>query len=163
MEKDKLIEKIQDTIDAENTMSFCFSHLAGLVKNGRIRKQFYSLSGSAKANKDSLMRILEREEVKDFSLENRCKFCKIKTESFSLIGAINLGLEVTGAAIKFYKDLLELSSNLEDKRLFGKLLKEKTGQSNFLKKEKRFEREDRDKTNFIDYYCMPEVISKIWK
>ena len=59
--------------------------------------------------------------------------------------------------------MLELSSNLEDKRFFGKLLKEKTEQSNFLKKEKRFEREDRDKTNFIDYYCMPEVISKIWK
>ena len=44
-----------------------------------------------------------------------------------------------------------------------KLLKEKDEQRNFLKKEKKFVHEGENKANFIYSYCIPEVISKLWK
>ena len=99
----------------------------------------------------------------DFTEKNKCDLCKIDPERFSLIGAIDLGLEVAAIAIKFYNDLLRSSDNAEDKRLFKRLLREKKAQRGLLKAEKKFPRTDEDKQSFIDTYCIPEVISKLWK
>lgn len=161
--KDKLTEKLQGAIDTEYTMSTCCNYLASLIKNGRIRNKFRSFSDEAKTNKGLLLDRLDSLGVTNFVVEDKCKFCKINPESFSLIGAVNLGLEVVNTAIKFYKDLLDFGDDIEDKKLFNKLLREKNKQRNFLKKEKKFVRKDEGKFNFIDDYCIPVVISKLWK
>lgn len=106
---------------------------------------------------------LKRCGVSNFVLEHKCKFCKLKPESFSLLGALNLGLEVAGASIKFYNDLLDLSYSEEDKILFKRIKKDKIEQRNFLKKESRFVQDYKAKSDFITDYCIPEVISKLWK
>lgn len=161
--KDKIIENLQNAIDAENTMSTCCGHLANLIKNGRIRKQFFSCSDTAKGNRDSLIELLKNLEVKDFGLQERCGFCKINPESFSLLGALNLGLEITDVVIKSYKELLERFFNSQEQGVFEKLLREKSKLRDFLKKEKGFIRIDKKEFNFIDYYCIQEIVSKLYK
>lgn len=161
--KDRLIVELQYAIDAENAISICYNRLASLIKNGRIRNKFLVFSEEAKTDKELLNRYLESLGINNFALENKCTFCKVNAESFSLIGAINLGLKVTNAATKFYKRLLGLSNSSDDKKLFKKLQKEKNEQRVFLKKEREFSCKNEDKSNFIDNYCIPNVISMLWK
>ena len=161
--KDKLIAELQRAIDAENTISICYSRLVSLIKNGRIRNKFRIFSDQAKTNRELLTRQLESIGMNNFTLENKCRDCRISPEGFSLIGAVELGLEATNAAIKFYKRLSGLSSNLEDKRLFKKIQKDKIEQRLFLKKEREFSHKDEDSPSFINSYCIPEVISRLWK
>lgn len=161
--KNRITENLQDAIDTEHTVSFCFEYIASLIKNGRVRNKFCSFSELAKRNKDTLMECLKRQGVNNFVLEHKCKFCKLRPESFSLVGALNLGLEVVGASIKFYNDLLDLSYSDEDKTLFKRLKKEKIEQRVFLKKESRFVQEKKSASDLITNYCIPEVISKLWK
>lgn len=161
--KGKLVENLQTAIDAEQTASSCFGYIASLIKNGRIRAKFYSFVESAKKNKALLTGCLNNAGVTDFVLVDKCKFCKLKPESFSLFGALNLGLEITNASIKVYNDLLGLKLPAQDKSIFKELLKEKTQQRSFLKKEKKFAQDDKAKAEFINRYCIPEVIAKLWK
>lgn len=161
--KENLVEDLERAIDAENTTSICYKHLASLIKNGRIRNKFYSFSEAARLSKDFLTSRLGSLGKSDFVLEEKCTFCKINPESFSLEGAINLGLEITKAAADFYKRLLGLSRDEEYRKLFKKLLSEKSEQRNFLKKEKRFISSRGDKLDIIEDYCIPEVISSLWK
>lgn len=161
--KDRIIENLENAIDAENTMSICCGRLANLIKNGRIRKQFNLCVDTAKINIDSLKRLLQKLGVEDFVLEEKCTFCKINPESFSLLGALNLGLEIADAVIKSYKKLLELFSNPEEQDVFERLLREKNKLRAFLKQEKGFIRIDKEQFNFIDSYCIPEIVSKLYK
>lgn len=156
-------DELQNAIDAENAMSICYNRLASLIKNGRIRNKFRAFSEEAKTDKELLIQSLKNLGVDNFVLDNKCTFCKINAESFSLIGAIELGLEAASAATKFYKRLLGLAKGPDDKKLFKKLQKEKNVQRVFLKKEKAFSSKKEDSPNFIENYCIPNVISMLWK
>jgi rubrerythrin len=157
------IEQLHNALDAENIIPDCFKHLSALIKNGRIRNSFISFSEAAKNNQRLLKDRLSNLGAKDFVSQDKCTFCKIKTESFSLSGALNLGLEANSAAIKFYKNLLTVTKSEEDKKLFNSLIKEKNQQQDFLKKEKKFLRKEEDKLSLIDSYCITEVIAKLWR
>lgn len=163
IKRDEVIEKLQGAIDTEHAIVICCGHLTSLIKNGRIRDKFRSISAAAKANQELLSERLVTIGVKDFVLGWKCTYCKMSPEAFSLKGAIELGLEVTATTIRFYKDLLRLSDNIEDKKLFKRLLKAKTEQRGFLKSERRFPHRDEDRQNLATTYCIPEVISKLWK
>lgn len=161
--RDRLVELIEGAIDTEYTMSICCWRLSLLIKNGRVRKKFRDISGLAKRNENLLMKHLSNLGVDDFILKNKCKFCKVDPASFSTFGALELGMEIVNIAIKFYKALLEYADNKEDAKLFKGLLIEKVQQKGFLKKEKGFNHEDEVIFNRIRQFCIPEVISKLWK
>lgn len=156
----RFIGKLKGAINTEQTMGFCYMHLASLIKNGRIKNTLSSYSDVARHNESLLVERLQREGDTTFVSQHHCDPCQANVESFSVSGAINLGLEITDIAIKFYKDLLELSKP-EDRKLFKELWKEKCSQKEFLKKEKKFGH--KDVMNFTQNYCIPEVISKLWK
>lgn len=158
----KQIEQLRNALDAENIIAECFGHLAGLIKNGTIRRNFICFAEAARNNQHLLKDRLAELDVKEFVEPDKCTFCKINAESFSLSGALNLGLEANAAAIKFYKNLLTVSKKEEDKKLFKSLIREKNKHQVFLKKEKKFLRREEDKFNLIDSYCISEVISKLW-
>jgi rubrerythrin len=159
---DRLIEAFECTIDVERTMIRCCEHLAAVIKNGQIRNKFFEMSKIAKENERLLYKYLSERGVTPEAIEEHCEFCKLDPESFSLSGALALGLEITGAAIRCYKDLIALPEVSSDKQLFKKMLKEKTEQNNFLKKEQKFidEKEDKEHLGCIGNYCIPKIISK---
>lgn len=158
-EKDRLVEELESVIDVEHSSSVCFQHLASLIKNGRIRSKFSHFAYAAKVNKDLLTDCLSKFGVTDFKLEEKCIYCKIKPENFSLTGAIELGLEVSNIAIKRYKILLKLSAPDGDGRLFKKLRKEKIRQKALLIKEKKYHRDEEAGFKLIRDYCLPLVRS----
>ncbi|MDD5154960.1 MAG: hypothetical protein PHF11_00540 [Candidatus Omnitrophica bacterium] len=157
------IEKLERALDAEQATAVCCGRLAALIKNARIRKNFLCLSEAAKNNQRLLYDRLKALEAKGVVPQDKCEYCRINPESFSLDGAINLGLEVTSAAIKIYKGLLACSQGEDDKKLFEGLIKEKKGQFNSFKKEKKFMRTQEDKFNMIDSYCVSKIISQLLK
>lgn len=161
--KEKLIEKLQNAIDAENTLSNCCSHMFSLVHSGKIRSEFKKFSDIAKENINILRGCLKDLGVENLILEDKCKYCKIDIESFSLIGAINLACEIIDVCIKFYKELKELCQDRQNKNLFKELVKEKTNQKNFLKKESGLAAKGKEGVSVVDHYCLPEVASKLWK
>lgn len=162
-DKGKVIEKLKSVICTEHTIHTNYNRLVSLIKNGRIRDKLRSHSTAAKRNKNLLIEQLNSLGVNSYVAESPCKFCKITPEDFSLIGALDLGLEVTTVAIKFYRDLLHLSDDVEKKDLFKRLLKDKITQKNFLKREKRFPHRNKKESDLIYNYCIPEVISKLWR
>jgi len=161
--KSKIVKDLQCAIDTEHAMSSCFGYGASLIRNGRVRREFVNFSEAAKKNRELLTGRLQGLGVEDLILEDICDYCKLKPESFSLVGLINLGIEVINGAIKYYKNLTELSDYSEDKNLFVQLTKEKTQQLNFLKKEKQFYEGSKIEPDFITKYCIPEIISKFLK
>jgi hypothetical protein len=160
---DNLIKTLQHTAGAENMMHFCTSHLADLIKNGRVKNRINSFSEAARVNRDSLTKYLSALGVKDFLPAVGCKFCDVKPESFSLLGALNLSLEINDALIKGYKELLGSMENKEEQAMFKAILREKVEERSVLKKEKDFVSEAGEKVNIIDARCIPEIISSLWK
>lgn len=161
--KQKIIGHLETAIDTESTLSNCYNHLFSLIDNGKIRSEFKKLSDVAADNIKILNDCLKDAGVADFVLENKCQYCKINPESFSLIGAINLGLEITDISVKIYKKIIELLPDAESKNLFKSLLKEKTNQHNFLKKESEFVDKDRELKSVIDLHCIPTIASRLGK
>ncbi|UCC94556.1 MAG: hypothetical protein JSW40_07025 [Candidatus Omnitrophota bacterium] len=156
--KNETVEKLKGVINAENTLSSCCERLSHLIKNGRIKDQFRMLSATAQLNEKLLIGRLSHLGVDTFMVGEKCKSCRVNPDSFSLLGAINLGIEITGIAIKFYRDLYAMSTQ-EEKKLFTKLLKEKIQQRDALKKERRFDH--KNKENFIDQYCFSQIIPRL--
>lgn len=163
IDKSKLIEILQHTVDAENMMNFCLSHLAHLIKNGRVRKRMSEFSEMAKKNKEFLSEELRQLGVSSYFPENGCRYCNVKPESFSLLGAINLALEIIDIETKSYKDILRLIDNKKTKEEINQILDTKMSQKTFLKNEKKFASQAEYKLSFIDSYCLAGIVSKLWK
>lgn len=161
--KQEFIEKLEIAIDAESTLSNCCNHLFLLMHDGKIRSEFKKFSDIAEDNIKILKDYLQNAGIEDFVLEKKCQYCKIKPESFSLEGAIKLGLEIIDICIKVYKELLKLSSETESKNLFESLIGEKTSQKNFLKKEREEIEDKKESQNIIDLHCIPTVASRLGK
>jgi rubrerythrin len=159
--KEELRCKLEKAICAERTIATCFRHLSSLIKNGNIRKTLKSFSESSQANESLLKDNIRKLGVEDVQSKNECKICALNPENFSTLGAINMGIDVTKAAEKFYKGLLSLSGNINDKKTIKRIITEKVKQEKFLKKEKKFSKGKED--DMISKYCMPEIISPLWK
>ncbi|MDD5194394.1 MAG: hypothetical protein PHQ96_01800 [Candidatus Omnitrophica bacterium] len=154
---------LECTIETEHMIAKCCKRLSELIKNGKVRGKFLAISQASEVNEATLRQHLIQSGRPEYVLEERCKFCKIDPESFSLVGAINFGLEIINAAISCYKDLTASVQLADDKKLFNSLLKEKNEQRDFLKKEQKFavEKEDKSQLDCIGNYCIPKIISKI--
>lgn len=161
-DRNYLIEKLADAVDSEHTASLCFGRLSDLIKNYKVRSNFIKFCESSKKNKELLLKLLSKLDESDFKLEEKCSFCKLNPESFSLFGALNLGLELTNVSMQFYDDLIKKSSDPKNKKIFKQLLTEKSRQKNFLKKEIKFV-EDKSNSQLIVNYCVSEVVSKLGK
>jgi len=157
--KEDLIKILESVIDIEHTTFVCFNYIASLLKNGRIRTRFYNLAKDAQKNKEYLINKLKEIGVTEFVLEEKCKFCRLKPESFSLLGAFNLGIEINKVAIKLYDTLLDLNKDNKEKILLKRIIKIKNNQIDFLKKEKMFS-EQKEAEDIISNYCIPKIISK---
>ncbi|MDD5595097.1 MAG: hypothetical protein PHY94_02510 [Candidatus Omnitrophica bacterium] len=162
-EKEEFIETLQSAVGAENTLHFCYSYLITLMRNCGARKNFSLLSDSAVANKEFLSNLLKDLGAEEFLPDHKCQFCNIKAESFSLQGAISLGLEIINQQIKLYKELMLFDSTAENQVIFGRILKEKLNQKEVLKIESKFAAKEEEKLNFIESYCIPGIIAKLWE
>ncbi len=164
-EKNKaLVERLQGALDAEQAFSRCFGHLSALVKDARVRGKFLIFVDKANKNKGALLEYLRSAGADDFVAEQKCRFCKVDPESFSLLGMINLGLEATDIAIRSYRELLGLSDDVHQKKLLSAFIKEKLEQSSFLRQEKRlFSEELENDLKFIDSFCIDQIIAQLWR
>jgi rubrerythrin len=160
--QDYIIAKLEDAIDAEHTAIECLRHISELVRNGRIKAMFASFAEEAQRNRNLLLKRLAALGQKDFVLEDKCHFCKLAAKSFSLFGAVNLGLELTRVCLDAYDALVEEYKQAEDRNEFRRLLKGKHKQRSFLKKERRFI-ENNSESNFIADFCIPHVAGKLLK
>lgn len=159
----ELIENLQNAIDAESTLSNCCKHLFSLMHEGRIRSEFKKFSDIAEDNIRILGDHLKSAGVEDFVLEKKCQYCKINPESFSLVGAVNLGLEIIHICLKLYKKLVELSNDAASRNLFESLAKEKSNQKNFLKKESETIEASKENRNIMDLHCIAAIASRLGK
>ena len=157
----ELAEILQHAIDAESTLGVCCTHLSALIHNGKVRSQFGVFAKKAEENKKFLITYLEILGVRDFVFESKCELCKMKPESFSLSGALNVALEIVEVSVGLLKQLSAKSSDQNDKKLFKKLLSEKNTQRDFLKKEQEFNLSDKELPGCVGEYCIPQVIGKI--
>ncbi len=159
----EILDILYNIIDAEFTTVHCCEHLADHIKNGRVKEEFYSFIKSANDSKEKLKNYFSYVGLDEYEARKHCKFCRISPESFSLIGAINLLLEIIGAAIRSYKKLLGVVSDKEIKHVIKEIIRTKVSQSNFLKREKRFlENKSAEKGIFFNY-CIPDVAAKLWR
>ncbi|MFH1594622.1 MAG: hypothetical protein ABID09_08005 [Candidatus Omnitrophota bacterium] len=136
--KEGFLKKLSQAIDAENTSAICYWHLSALIKNGKSKSKLKAFSTTSKENKALLLERLKGEGKGDFALEKGCEFCKMDPQDLSVIGSVNLGLEMTKIAAKLYKDLLASSRTGGDRSLFKRILNTKTDQNRFLRREKSF-------------------------
>jgi rubrerythrin len=157
------IEMLNNVIDAESTLANCCAHLSFLIHNGKIRQKFNQLANIARENIKTLHDYMRSEQMPPAMLENRCKYCKMKPESFSLEGAVSLGLELVSVCEALYKNLAKLATDRHSKTLFEELRKDKAAEKNFLKSEKKFIKEEKPSSCIINEYCIPEIASKFWK
>lgn len=155
-------ESLQQAIDVEQATSSCFRYISEMVKNGRIRNRFASFAEESEKNKEMLLQRLEALGYTDFVLEDKCRFCKLTPESFSLFGALNLGLEITDISSRIYNDLVSAYKASDDEVLFKRLLNEKKQLRSFLKKEKNFV-EVKSQPDFIMNFCIPHIAGKLAK
>ena len=154
------VAKIQKVIDAEHFASTCYRRLAELIKNGRIKKQFIVSAETARANKGYLLDYLKEFGVNDFILEEVCTFCKMNPESFSLAGGVDLSLEISNVAIRYYKELSEVAPGQDRREWLRAQLKQKIRQRDLLKKERNFEYQTAE-PNSIHSLCISYIISKL--
>ncbi|MBU2103171.1 MAG: hypothetical protein ABH865_08200 [Candidatus Omnitrophota bacterium] len=159
----ELHEKLRAAIDTEQVIAQCSRHLAGLIKNGAVRNKFMQLTQEALANKEVLLSIGCSLGARELEVAERCKLCKIDPESFSQLGAVILGFELTRSAVTLYHDLAAGTSNEQDKKIFERLCKEKKAHQRFLAKEQKFitERAQGISLGCFGDYCIPQVIQNL--
>jgi ferritin-like protein len=162
LKTERIVEMMRQAADVEHVGSLCFGYLATLLKNGTVKEIFQTFSANSEANKELLLSRLKDLGIDDFQLKHTCKYCQLSAESFSLLGAVNLGLEISEVAIKAYKALEQGCDTQNDAELFKSLLKEKLEQKHLLQKERQFDHHDEDVFMLIDTHCISEVISKLW-
>ncbi|MCX5678685.1 MAG: hypothetical protein NTY76_06215 [Candidatus Omnitrophica bacterium] len=158
--KDLLLELLKYAADAENMMHSCCKCLAELTPNGKTRKSFHTFSESAKTNRDRLTKYFSDLGVTDYVLKNGCQTCKTDPEDFSILGAVNLGLELNKITIKLYKDAVRLIRDREDKEIFHDILNKKTAEKSALNNEKKFIANVEDRAGLIYSQCVASILSK---
>ncbi len=141
----KLIDTLKKTLDIEHLIGKCFERTSELIKNGKIKKKFLEFSRASLEAEGVLSQILNGLGEKKYFPQYECKSCKISPESFSLLGLLNLGIELNKALLRFYK---ELKKELSNKKILDKFLQERKKSLLFLKKERTFK--DRDEA-FLDF------------
>lgn len=156
------VSKLQQAICVEEATVLCSHHLMGLIKNGRVKQKIKDCGLAAAENKKVLLELLG-EEATDAEAceESKCEFCNLKTDSFSLVGSLRLGIEITSAAIRQYKSLVKLSDDRNIRELFNGLVKTKVYQRNLFRKEQKFGHVENKGGDFVKIYCIPHVITKL--
>lgn len=161
MDKVKLKEKLESAAEAEATLSACYGRIAELIKNGRVKMQFNRFSQEAAESRELLCNLLSDSGLFEIKPESICRACKLRPESFSLTGALELGLKTTRVAAKFYKELLAKRGSQKDSKLFKGLLKNLKKRKAFLKQERKFGHADKD--SLLTTCCAPKLLNKLWK
>jgi|GEM_PF-1735454 len=154
-----VFDKLWKVVDAEYTAASCFNYISGLIKNGRISVRFVDFAKKAEKNKKMFSALLGERGKKNVVFENTCELCKLTPQSFSLLGALNLGIELTRISEDLYARLSEEFLPMAYKDVFKRLSEEKHRQRNFLRKELRFV-EATGGSDFIMDVCIPYVVGK---
>jgi hypothetical protein len=158
--KDLLLELLKCAADAEHMMHSCCKCLAEMTPNGKTRKSFHIFSESAKSNRDRLTKYFSDLGVTDYIVKNGCQACRTDPENFSLLGAVNLGLELNNITTKLYKDALKLIGDREDKDIFHDILNKKNAEKAGLNNEKKFIANTEDRAGLIYSQCIASILSK---
>ena len=101
----KLIEALTHTIVVENTISICCGYISSLIKKGKMKSKFRFFSEITEINKEFLINHIIDLKAKDYTSDKKYNFCKADIEHFSLIGVVNLAMELVNVATKIYKIL----------------------------------------------------------
>ncbi len=163
IKSEELLGILYNIIDAEFTTVHCCEHLADHIKNGKIKEKFHSFIKTANENREKLKFYFSKLGLNEYEAQRHCKFCRISPESFSLIGAINLQLEIINAAVNSYKKLLDVLSEKEVKHTIKEIIRTKLNEKNFLKKEKQFLENKATEQGIFSSYCIPDVATKLWR
>ncbi|MCM8773161.1 MAG: hypothetical protein NC820_00255 [Candidatus Omnitrophica bacterium] len=83
----KLIDLFCSVVDVETLTHKCCTHLSTLVANGRVRNRLLRCAKYASRNKELILKYLSSQRFV-YVCKEKCEFCKIKPESFSILGAI---------------------------------------------------------------------------
>lgn len=138
-----VVEQLRHAVTAEDMTSRYYDTLASSVKNGWVKKECIAFSSNDEHNKVKLMTRINNLGIND-SLKIGVMGKKVRPESLSLIGMINVMLEETEDAVRTYKYLIK-TARAKERSLYVNLLKSKKKELKFLKKERRFQ-ENKSKT-----------------
>lgn len=158
---ERLMQDLREILNAEDTMYSCCARIASLIKNGRARNTFNSLAESARTNKEFLKGCLYDLGEEFSAQEDGCKIYAQDAESFSLLGALNLGLEIASKGKGLYADLVKLSEDRKDRMVFRQSLLEKQKERASLQKEKNFLSRKEEILSPINSLSITGTISKL--
>jgi len=128
----KLIRKIKEGIDSEESLKEFYSYIASTTKNGRVKTLFNKIAQESKGHALLLQEFLEKLSGQIYVPSIEQALTKIGSpESFSLLGAITMALKLERQAIKFYRKL----SSYSGERLFRKIAQQEGRHLRVLKKE----------------------------
>lgn len=156
---------IEQIVDAQHVMGYCSTHLTGLIKNGKVKNRFSQMSRAAIAHRDILERFCSSFGLSCRPPQKACKFCDVKPESFSLIGALNIGVEVSTYLFERYRALASLVEDPGDRKIFREMAAELGKQRTYLKAEQKFAvgKQEEDEPTYMESSCMPQIISRLCK
>jgi rubrerythrin len=161
--KTRITCDFEHLLDIEQTSSSCFEYLASLMHNSRVRNEFFSFAEKAKENKNELSRWLSELGSSEAAVQSKCQFCKVRPESFSISGALDLGIQLAGAAVKHYEKLFKISDAFRESDFWNRALEEKEEELDFLRAEKNFNTNKEVSSDFISKNCIVNIISKLYK
>jgi len=132
----KQIKDLKTARWTEYAKSLFYCHIAGQLKEKGNRNRYYFFAMRSSDNEISIKEKLSSLGVKNFEAENKKRPDFIEPERFSLIGAIDQGLEITHIALKVYKTLVKSSKKDVERERFKNFIKETKDEKKFLRKEK---------------------------
>jgi hypothetical protein len=154
---------IRKIVDAQHVMGYCSVHLTTIIKNGKVRNRFAQMSSAVDIHRDILEKFCQLNGYSCTAPETACRYCGVKPESFSLIGALNIGVEVTTYLLDQYRKLESLVADPGDRKIFREIGGELSRQRNYLKAEQKYvvKKEQETEPTFMDSHCMPEILSRL--
>ncbi len=155
-----IIRDIATVLEAENFFSTCFGHLEVLIKNGTIQSTIRFYREQSLKNAQFLRKYLNTFAGERTPEKSTCSQCKVLPESFSLEGALNLGLEIIDVAITHYRSIIKKIPASPEKETLERYLSEKLEQKKFFKREKQFDHIH--SAGVVDSFCVPYLLSRLY-
>lgn len=141
--KKYLVEDLRNAISAEQTAGDFFRYISEQIRNGRTKNRFKQFADEeTKINKRILQTRL-REIVGNAYKNNHHRLdifgfsFSVKTEWFSLFGALEIAKELEEMVMKYCKEA-EFMDKFEYKRMYDDIIKSERKHCETIKKEEKF-------------------------
>lgn len=159
--KNKLLEEkvslLAKAWQAEQVFQICCQKIIEYIKNGAVKSKFTSYCIVSQLYQKKISGYLNG--FKEYLDKNQysCEQCKVNPESFSLVGALKLALEVIKVSLAYYRQLFIQTSDKEQQQLFKNIFKEKKVQYRNIKKELNYHLDKENKKSVFEDFCIPHL------